>query len=162
MRVRVVDGSVVHECGLCGAQFGERRAVEAATGRDEARERGVAAAVWPLVRALEALPGVAVRAAAPGGAAERALPRIEFVLLDAGAMVQLENLAKSLRLATGSLRCRWCLEVEYEQVLRFVLRPRGGGGSHADALLDVATLAAAVQRDSRLGWWRHAKRPDSG
>lgn len=162
MLVRVVDRSAVHECELCGARFGERRAVQAVKGIDDARDRGVDPRIWPLVGALEVLPGVTVRTAVVGSPEQATAPRVEFVVHESAALVQLENLAKSLRLAAGSLRRRWCLEVEFEQVLLFVLRPRAGGGAHADAVLDVETLAAAIARDSRLSWWRHAKRPENG
>jgi len=42
----------VHECCLCFARFGERLAVESLHDAEEARLRGVASGIWPLVRAL--------------------------------------------------------------------------------------------------------------
>jgi hypothetical protein len=39
MRVRVQAGTPIHECGRCGARFGERLAVEALDDAVEARHR---------------------------------------------------------------------------------------------------------------------------
>jgi hypothetical protein len=161
MTARVVDGAPVHECGLCFARFGERRAVEALDDAEEARLRGVAAGVWPLVRALERLPGLCVRAAGAGDFAARTLPFVELGVTAPEALVQLENLAKSLLLCAGSTRLHWVVEVSYRHHLAFVLKPRHGGGSVPaeevrDAGIDVDVLRRAIERDSRLSWWRHA------
>ncbi len=161
MRVRVVDGGPVHECGLCGARFGERRSVEALADADEARGRGVAAAIWPLVRVLERLAGLCVRTSGAGDHAVRTLPFVELGATSQDSLVQLENLAKSLRLAAGALRLHWIVEVEYQHHLAFVLKPRHGGGAVLasmvrDADLDVDVLRRQLERDMRLSWWRHA------
>ena len=161
MRVHVVDGSPVHECGMCGARFGARVAVEALAFADEAKLRGVAAGIWPLVRVLERLPGLAVRTSAAPDAAAGVLPFVELGATSPQALVQLENLAKSLRLGAGSLRLHWIVEVEYQHHLAFVLKPRHGGGPVPaamvrDAVIDLDALHRLLERDTRLSWWRHA------
>jgi hypothetical protein len=161
MRVRVVDGATVHECGLCGARFGVRLAIEALDDADAARERGVAREVWPLVRVIAALPGLHVRAAAASDAVARTLPFVELSVTSAAALVQLENLAAALRLAAGSLRLHWILEVEHQHQLVFVLKPRHGGGAVSaaavrDAAIDVDVLQRSIDGYRRLSWWRHA------
>jgi hypothetical protein len=161
MRVRVQAGTPIHECGLCGARFGERLAVEALDDAEVARQRCVPELVWPLVRALERLPGLHVREASAGDEASRTLPFVELGLVDADALVQIENVAKSLLVAAGGLKCHWVVEVEYRRHLAFVLKPRHGGGAIAteqvrDARIDLSMLWRNFERDSRLGWWRHA------
>ncbi|MGC3970486.1 MAG: hypothetical protein QM775_25060 [Pirellulales bacterium] len=167
MRVRVVDGEAVHECGLCGARFGGRRAVEALTTAEQARARGVATGIWPLVRVLERLTGLCVRGAAAADAGSRTLPFVELGAVTPAALVQLENLVKALRLHAGALRRHWIVEVEYQHHLAFVLKPRHEGGAVAmdsvrDAAIDADLLADLLDRDTRLSWWRHADGPASG
>ncbi len=161
MRVRVVAGSPVHECGLCGARFGDRWAVASLRDAEEARGRGVAAGVWPLVRVLERLPGLVVRSSLAGDETARTLPFVELGATGADCLQQLENLAKSLRLAGSGLRLHWIVEVEYQHHLAFVLKPRHGGGAVTpamvrDAAIDVEALWQQLERDMRLSWWRHA------
>lgn len=168
MRVRVEAGTPIHECALCGARFGDRRAVEAVEDAEEARARGVSPLAWPLFRALTLLPGFAVRTADPGDVAARTLPFVEIGVADAVlAIVQAENVAKSLQLGAGELQNHWVLEVEYRRHLAFVLKPRHPGGPvHAEqvraAQVDLGTLRRLIERDSRLGWWRHAAGDRSG
>lgn len=167
MHVQVVDGAAVHECGMCGARFGDRGAVEALGDAEEAAQRGVEAAVWPLVRALGRLPGLVVRKNTAGDVSERELPFIELGATSVEALVQLENLAKSLRLGAGALRLHWIVEVEYQQHLAFVLKPRHPGGAVTAsearfAQEDLAVLRRQLERDLRLTWWRHARSDANG
>jgi len=167
MRVRVVDGASIHECALCGARFGDRRAVASLADAEEARLRGVDAAVWPLVRGLERLPGLCVRSAAGGDLEARTLPFVELCATAAEALHQLENLAKSLRLGASALRLHWIVEVEYQHHLSFVLKPRHPGGPVSaaearDARLDLDVLFRQLERDMRLKWWRHAAAGPNG
>jgi Zn ribbon nucleic-acid-binding protein len=162
MSVRVADGIPIHECGLCGAHFGERRVVETLDDAEEARQRGVAVEVWPLVRALDRLQGLAVRDACAGDAAQRTLPFVDLAVTAPAALLQLENLAKSLLLGAGALKCHWILEVEYHRHLSFVLKPRHGGGfvtpeQVRDARADLHVLRRHLERDVKLQWWRHAE-----
>lgn len=164
MRVRVVGGASIHECGLCRARFGERSAIEALDDVDEAEQRGVAPAVWPLVRALERLPGLLVEKVDGGDADAGGLPFVEVGVASADGLVQLENLTKSLQIGARDLLLRWVIEAEYRRHLAFVLRPRHADGPVAGdrvraAQSDLAALRRLVERDSRLGWWRHAGGP---
>jgi hypothetical protein len=161
MKVRVVDGAPVHECCLCFARFGERLAVEALHDAEEARLRGVASGIWPLVRALERLPGLCVRTSGTCDLAARTLPFVELGVISSESLVQLENLAKSLLLSAGATRLHWVIEVVYQHHLAFVLKPRHAGGAVPaeevrDAGIDVDVLRRAIERDSKLSWWRHA------
>jgi hypothetical protein len=152
MRAIARAGGVVHECGLCGATYGDRRAAGGAAAEREAAARGVQAAIWPLARALEQLPGFALGACKPGAAGGS--PSVELLVTGAASVTSLENLSKSLRLAEGQLRCRWLLEARFEQALVVLLRVDGADASLRDAHLDVEVLAAAVDRDRRRPWWR--------
>lgn len=161
MRVRVVDGLSVHECGLCEARFGDRRALTSLADAEEARLQGVDRAVWPLVRALRPLPGLCVRKSAGGDVDVRTLPFVELGATSPEALHQLENLAKSLRLSAGALRLHWIVEVEYQHHLAFVLKPRHPGGAVSlgearDARIDLEVLGKHLARDTQLAWWRHA------
>jgi hypothetical protein len=167
MRVVVVGGAPIHECGLCGARFGDRLAVEAIADAEEAAMRGIGALVWPLYRALARLPGLVVRQASEGDQEQKSLPFVELGTGSPDALLQLENLAKSLQLGAAALRLHWVVEVEYRRHLAFVLKPRHGGGPVAvaqvrDAQIDLEVLRRHVERDSRLGWWRHAGEARSG
>ena len=152
MRAIERAGGVVHECGLCGATYGDLRAAGGAAAEREAAARGVGAAIWPLARALEELPGFALGACEPGAAGRP--PSVELLVTASAAVTSLENLGKSLRLAAGQLRCRWLLEARFEQALVILLRVEEAAASLRDAHLDVEVLAAAVERDRRRPWWR--------
>jgi hypothetical protein len=166
MHVRVLDGAAVHVCALCGTSFGERRTVDALAASEEAASAGTAPAVWPLVRVLQRLPGLEVQCSGGGDAERASLPFVELTATSATALVQLENVAKSLALAAGALRVRWTVEIAYERTLTFVLRPASGGadvaGRARDARADVAVLARALERDMRLSWWRDGDGERSG
>lgn len=152
MRVTARAGGVVHECGLCGATFGERRAAERVNVNSEAAARGVPAELWPLARTLAQLPGMSLGACAAGRPGMS--PAIELLVTGHEALTSLENLTKSLRLAAGQLRCAWLLEARFERALVVQVRVDGAGAAHRDALLDVEVLAGAVERDMRRPWWR--------
>lgn len=152
MRVIERAGSAVHECGLCGAQFGDRRATVVAASATAAAARGVREEVWSLARALESLSGLSLGATCAGG--DGALPSVELLVTEQAALTSLENLSKSLRLAAGQLRCRWMLELRFERALTAVVRVADARATLRDARLDVETLAAAVERDARRPWWR--------
>jgi len=154
------DGVSVHECGLCGATFGERRAVHGAELADEAFARGIDEEVWPLARVLEQLPGFSLGSCSAGGRAS--LPFVELVVGGPDALVQMENLAKSLRLGAGGLRCRWLLEARFENTLVLAVRADGDERQLRDARIDVEALAKQLERDMRLTWWRHAGDAQNG
>lgn len=161
MRTRVVDGAPVVECGLCGARSGDRRAMAALNAIEQASERGVGPLVWPLVQVLDRLPGLLVRSAADGAAAPPSMPFVELAAAGNEALVQIENLAKSLQLAAGSLHRVWVIEVEFQHQLVFVLRPRRSevrttADQVREANLDLEVLAQQFDSHGRLRWWRPA------
>ena len=153
--MQVVDGATLVECGLCGERFGERHVLTASADRIEAEEHGYPAEIWPLVRGLSRLPGLGVEAATGGG--DERTPAVTIAVGGVHGLGQLENVARSLRLASGALRHRWALEVDCEHHLVFVLRARAEGPWTAaaahDARVDLETLAAAIERDRKLQWW---------
>jgi len=160
MRSVELDGATVIECGLCGEQFGARRAVVGKTLAEEAAEHGVDRQVWPLAKVLAALPGVSL-AGASAGAVDSA-PFVDLVITGPEALVQLENLAKAVRLAAGSLRNSWRLEVRFDHSLVLRLSPDSAGSSLRDQQIDLETLAEQIGRGMRLSWWRHANLPENG
>src|SRR5262245_58027853 len=104
---RRIDGHSVSECELCGALSGSPGSVRAVLDARAARERGVDLAAFPLVRALGELPGLRVDGHDGGDRGRGALPFVTFQLVDAGGLLQLENLGKSLQLAGRALALAW-------------------------------------------------------
>lgn len=155
-----LNGATVMECGLCGERFGERRAVTGRSLADEALERGIDPMIWPLARILEQLPGVVLGSSSPGTPSSP--PSVELVVTGQDALLQVENLAKSLRLAAGSLRSQWRIEARFEHSLVFVVTATEGAAELRDARIDVETLAQHVERDMRLTWWRCANVAENG
>ncbi|MFK7742574.1 MAG: hypothetical protein AB8H80_19845 [Planctomycetota bacterium] len=170
MHAKRLDGATVHECGLCGAQFGDRGAVENLERCDEATRRGVDPRIWPLGRVLEGLPGVELGAMSAGGeggqrdASGLQLPFVELVVIGAEALLSMENLAKTLRLAMGSLLCTWRIEARFELALVFQLTIALRDQHRLrDAYIDVEALAKQLERNQRLQWWRRTPHaPDAG
>jgi len=156
MQVRTLDGASVFECGLCGAQFGDSRAMRRLQDAEEATRAGVDEEVWPLVRALSRLPGLRVGSSSGGSVERHTLPSVELLVTGAAALGQLENLAKALRLMQGGLRCLWQCTVHYERALTFVLTATGSASNLRDARIDLEAIARQLERDMRLSWWRHA------
>jgi hypothetical protein len=160
LHVIAVDGGVVVECGLCGERFGQRRALTTLSDREEAALRGYAFEVWPLVRELQKLPGIAVDSATPGDPGAARCPAVRVALLSGRGLEQIENLVRLLLLAAGGLRLAWVIEVEAEHQLVFVLRPRPPLDCAVPALreahLDLGVLAQELARNRRLQWWQRA------
>ena len=153
----VIAGTSVLECELCGALSGDARAVQAFEDRREASTAGVDSGLWPLVRQLQALPSVTVHAHASAEHAADGRPSISLLVMDGSGLAQLDNLAKSLLLAAGELQLQWAIEVVYEAVMLFVLRPvavSGAGPRSPAVAADVDLLARAIERNQRLSWWR--------
>lgn len=159
MRVRLLDGSPVFRCELCGGEFGDRAANEALFDAEEALRNGFEPLIWPLVRALNALPGFVVREARPGDEELSVLPFAEIGARNDDCLLQLENLAKTLLLGATSMTCHWVVEVEYRRHLAFVLKPRAPAAITAravrDAQGDLERLRRQIERDQKLGWWQH-------
>lgn len=165
--LRAVEGGVVLECGLCGALSGEPSMVQRLSDSREAEAAGVGPAVWPLVRTLDKLPGIAVHDSDAGDPGRGHPPWVRWLALDGRALVQVENLATTLHLLRAALLLPWTIEVEHGGMLLFALRvrmPAGTGGGDAGpraraaverARDDLATLQRAIDRNQRLSWWRH-------
>lgn len=160
MRPVKLDSGTVIECGLCGEQFGERRAVTSSILTSEAERRRIDPMIWPLARILERLPGTDLGATSAGSG--EALPYVDVVVVGQAALLQIENLAKAMRLAEGSLRCRWRIEARFEHTLVFLITPNVKGSTLRDARIDIEVLAQAIERDMRLTWWRHANTAEKG
>jgi hypothetical protein len=145
MRARLRPRAM-ESCSECGNSEEVRRA----------RAAGVDARVFALRSALEALAGLRVREADAGDQQALRAPFVSWQVVDALGFVQLENLAKSLLLSASRLSSTWRIEVEFNDALTFVLRPQGKNDQTGvvAAQTDLPTLAHAIARDSRLGWWR--------
>jgi hypothetical protein len=160
---QVRQGRSVLECSLCGALSGAREAVSHVERHREAEQEGIDAAVLHLQRAIARLCGLRIVGCAGGDRDRRTLPFVRWVALDARGFVQLENLSKSLRLCESQLGAPWAVEVEFESTLEFVLRPRAAAATDAalvqKAQDDLHLLARSIERDVRLGWWRHPSAP---
>lgn len=160
MVARLIEGVTVAECELCGALSGSPTAVRRVLDARAARELGVDPGVFGLTRALGGLAGLRVDGSSAGDRAEARLPHVACQLVDLRGLVQIENLAKSLLLSARALALPWVLEVEFRDALVFVLRPRAAQrrateSEVAGAQADLQILQRAVERDSRLSWWRH-------
>lgn len=160
MRPVKLDSGTVIECGLCGEQFGEYRVVTSSSLSNEAVKRRIEPMIWPLARTLERLPGMDLGATSAGSG--EALPYVDLVVVGQEALLQIENLAKSMRLADGCLRCRWRIEARFDHTLVFLITPNMKGSTLRDARIDIEVLAQRIERDMRLTWWRHANALDNG
>ena len=155
-----LDGSIVHECGLCGEQYGDRHSVVGVVRAKAADQRGIDRAIWPLARVLEQLPGLDLGATSAGKGTK--LPFVDLVVSGHEALLQVENLAKAMRLAEGSLRCRWRIEARFDHTLVFLVSPALMGSTLRDARIDIEVLAQHIHRGMRLTWWRHANVTEKG
>lgn len=161
LRPASVEGNAVLVCDLCGALHGDEGAVRAALRNREGRERGFEPAVYPLVLALDKLAGLRVIRAHAGDTEERVWPFVQMRILDGRALIGLENLAKSLALAAVGSGQHWVVEAEYAAQLTVTLKPRFhrdpdriDAAAIAAAQRDLGRLAANLERDMRLSWWR--------
>lgn len=157
---RLHEGHSVLECDLCGALAGASVAVATIESAREADQEGVDAPVFAIQRAIGRLDGLRVTESHGGDRTRRRLPFVRWQALDPRGIVQLENLAKSLRLSAASTSMAWTVEVDYQSTVEFVLTPRAATTRprEADVALaqaDLLVLSRAIERDVRLSWWRH-------
>jgi hypothetical protein len=155
----LVEGIPVLRCDLCGHLQGDDSRVQQAELRLEARQRGLAAEVYPLVRALEGVPTFRV-AGASAGRPEIAEYPFVFLRLDPKGLRDLEKLLTSLEMANRQTKRRWVMELTLQRGLLFILRPRFWKPvleittqDILEARADLPVLAHAIERDVRLSWW---------
>ena len=160
MRAVTNAGGTVIECALCGEQYGERTATNKSDLALEAERRRIDVLIWPLARVLERLPGLDLGATSAGSG--ESLPFVDLIVVGQAALLQIENLAKAMRLAEGSLRCRWRIEARFEHTLVFLISPALKNSTLRDSRIDIDVLAQQIDRDMRLTWWRHANPPENG
>jgi hypothetical protein len=162
LRVTTLEGAVVEVCGLCGALGGAEAAVQRVVRAREARAHGVDGVVWPLVRVLGGLPGIAVLQSHGGDAVVRSLPFVQFAANGEPGLFQLENLCKSMALSARQRRLLWTVEAEYMRQFALTLKPRIAPEHWTPAVLadahhDLEAIAAALERDVGLSFWRHPR-----
>jgi hypothetical protein len=160
VRPATVEGVRLLRCDLCGDLRGKDEDVALAALRAEARERGFAPEVYPLVRALESVPTFRIDAASAGREETAEYPFV-FLRLEPQGLRDLERLLTSLEMANRTTRRRWVVECSLQRGLLFILRPRFWKAVQAitaqdvrEARADLAPLADALARDVTLSWWR--------
>lgn len=158
--LRLVEGVELEECALCGHLQGDDAKVARVERRREARERGFEPEVYPLVRALEAVPNFRVAGASAGDPGRRDYPFV-FLRLEPGGLVDLERLLTALDMANHATKRRWVVECALQRGLLFILRPRFWKpvtAISADDILesrsDLAVLAATLEQNVGADWWR--------
>jgi hypothetical protein len=154
-----VEGVTLLRCALCAHLQGDDAAVQRAEMRLEARERGFAAAIYPLVQALEAVATFRVASASAGDPDSGEFPYV-FLRLEPTGLRDLERLLTSIEMANRGTKRRWVVECALQRGLLFILRPRFwkpvqdiGASDIREARSDLAVLAAVLRRDVRLEWW---------
>jgi hypothetical protein len=155
-----VEGERVEVCRLCDHLQGDDARVARVRLRLEAAERGIQPAVYPLVRAMEAVPTFRV-ATASAGRPDRGEYPFVFLRVAADGLRDVERLLTSLEMANRVTKRRWVVECSLQHGLLFILRPRFwkpvldiDARDIEEARHDLAVLAETLERDVRLGWWR--------
>lgn len=155
-----VEGIAVGLCALCGNLQGDEAQVALVHERREAAERGFEPVIYPLVRALEAVPTFRVSGASAGRPSVSEYPYV-FLRVKVGGLVDVERLLTSLEMANRSTKRRWVVECSLQRGLLFILRPRFwkpvldiSAQDIAEARGDLPLLAKAIERDVKLSWWQ--------
>ena len=158
--LRLVEGVEVEECALCGHLQGDDRRVERVEQRRDAREKGHDPAVYPLVRALEAVPTFRVAGASAGDPVRRDYPFV-FLRLEPTGLKDLERLLTAIDMANHATKRRWVVECALQRGLLFILRPRFWKpvtAISAEDILesrgDLAILAATLEQNVGADWWK--------
>ncbi|MDA1195408.1 MAG: hypothetical protein O2894_09520 [Planctomycetota bacterium] len=154
-----VHGMDLYRCGLCDHLHGSAEQLAEIDLHDEAEVRGIHPDVYPLVRALEAVPTFQVVATSVGDVETSEFPFV-FLRVEEGGLRHIERLLTSLEMANRSTKRRWVVECTLQRGLVFVLRPRFwkpileiDGTDIREARADFHTLADILTRDVQLGWW---------
>jgi hypothetical protein len=155
-----VEGVFVEECRLCGNLQGDDEAVARIEELREGRREGIEDAVYPLVKALRAIPTFRTISSC-GGHLERREPPFVWFTIESDTLRYLERLSTSLAMAGRRTRCRWVIEATMQRKLTFELKPRFyrhasevDQGKIADAIADLGILARVFARDRDLAWFR--------
>jgi len=155
-----VEGARVELCALCGHVQGDDQQVALVRNRREAAERGFDPVIYPLVRALEAVPTFRVSGASAGRPSINDYPYV-FLRVKEGGLVDVERLLTSVEMANRGTKRRWVVECSLQRGLLFILRPRFwkpvldiSAQDIAEARADLPLLAKAIERDVNLSWWQ--------
>ena len=155
-----VEGVAVGLCALCGNLQGDEARVALIHERREAAERGFDPVIYPLVRALEAVPTFHVTGASAGRPSVSEYP-YGVLRVKQGGLTDVERLLTSLEMANRSARRRWVVECSLQRGLLFILRPRFWkpvlditAHDITEARGDLPLLAKAIERDVKLSWWQ--------
>lgn len=158
--LRLVEGVEIAECALCGHLQGDDAKVARIERRREARERGFDPLVYPLVKALEAVPTFRVAGASAGDPTRRDYPFV-FLRLEPTGLVDLERLLTALDMANHATKRRWVVECALQRGLLFILRPRFwkpvtaiSSDDIRESQSDLALLAATLEQNVGADWWR--------
>lgn len=155
-----VEGVAVGLCALCGHVQGDEERVARVRDRREAAERGFDPVVFPLVRALEAVPSFRVSGASAGRVGGGEYPYV-FLRVASDGLADVERLLTSLEMANRGTKRRWVVECSLQRGMLFILRPRFWkpvlditAQDIAEARADLPLLAKAIERDVNLSWWQ--------
>jgi hypothetical protein len=155
-----IEGFVLEECGLCGNVQGDDEAVARIEELREGRREGIEDAVYPLVKALRAIPTLRTVNSC-GGHVSRCEPPYVWFTIEQDTLRFLERVATSLAMANRRTRCRWVLEATMQRELTFELKPNFhrhavevGRETIVNAIADLAILAHGFRRDRDLAWFR--------
>jgi hypothetical protein len=158
--LRSVEGVDVEECALCGHLQGDDARVARVEGRREARGRGFAPEVYPLVQALEQVPTFRVDAASAGDEGRRDYPFV-FLRLEPTGLKDLERLLTAIDMANHATKRRWVVECALQRGLLFILRPRFwkpvaeiSAADIRESRSDLDVLAATLRQNVAAPWWR--------
>jgi len=155
-----VEGFVLEECRLCGNIQGDDEAVVRVEELREGRQEGIEDDVYPLVKALRAIPTFRTISSC-GGHIERREPPYVWFTIEKDTLAYLERLTVSVSMANRVARCRWVVEVTMQRKLTFHLKPNFyrhaadvPASRIADAIADLEILARTFKRDRDLAWFR--------
>jgi hypothetical protein len=159
VHVTELEGFVLEECRLCGNLQGDDEVVARIDEIREGRREGIEDSVYPLVKALRAIPTFKTISSC-GGHAERREPPYVWFTIEQDTLRYLEKLCASLSMANRRMRCRWVIEVTMQRRLTFELKPnfhRHAAEVDArrigDAIADLDVLARTFRRDRDLAWF---------